>query len=115
MAYGFKIGDFPPGRGGCTILEAVEARERHLEAHWLMKAMQTMAEIPTTFDVEMPEEAFSAQPQVQLRIGDTHLVPDETGQDVPGVLCDGSAQSARAKLLAFIALPLANTSSSAFL
>ena len=90
VGHGFKIQEFPQGRGCKSMLEAVEARERHLEAHWLLKAMQSHAQIPSTFDGRLPEEAFATDQPVPLRIGDTHLVPDETGREVPGVLCEGT-------------------------
>jgi len=89
IAHGFKIREFPQGRGCASILEAVKARERHLEAHWLFNAMGTRTEIPSTFDDRPPEEAFSAKQPIPLRIGDTHLVPDEAGREVPGVLYEG--------------------------
>ena len=38
-----------------------------------------------------------AEPQVPLRIGDTHLVPDVTGQGVLGVLCEGSVSVGESK------------------
>jgi hypothetical protein len=37
IAYGFKIADFVPRRGFPSILEAARARDRHPEAHWLIK------------------------------------------------------------------------------
>ena len=72
------------------MLKAVEARERHMEAHWLMKAMNTRAEIPSTFDDRMPEEVFATDQVPPLRIGETYLVPDGSGKEVPGLLYDGS-------------------------
>jgi hypothetical protein len=89
IAHGFKIPEFPQGRGCRTFLEAVNARERHLEPHLLLKAMNTRAEIPSTFDGRTPEEVFSPDDQPRLRFGDTHMVPDGTGKDVPGVLYEG--------------------------
>jgi hypothetical protein len=90
IAHGFKIQEFPQGRGCTSMLQAVEARERHLEAHWLLKAMETRAEIPSTFDDRTPEEIFAAELPVPLRIGDMHMVPDETGREVAGVLYEGA-------------------------
>jgi hypothetical protein len=85
MARGFKIADFPPGRGATSILEAVEARERHMEIHWLMKALQTQSQIPSTFDDRTPEEVFAPDQSARLRIGETYLVPDADGKEVPGL------------------------------
>lgn len=89
IAHGFKILEFPQGLGCRTFLEAVNARERHLEPHLLLKAMNTRAEIPSTFDSRTPEEVFSTDDHPRLRFGDTHMVPDGTGKDVPGVLYEG--------------------------
>jgi hypothetical protein len=90
IAHGFKIREFPQGRGCTSMLDAVEARDRHLEAHWLLKALNTRAEIPTTFDDRLPEEAFATERHPPLRIGDTHLVPDGSGREVPGILYEGA-------------------------
>lgn len=83
---GFKISDFPPGRNATSILDAYKARERHIEVYWLQRAMGTHNDIPTTFDSRTPEEAFASEPMKRPQIGDTHLVPDGQGNEVPGVL-----------------------------
>jgi hypothetical protein len=87
-AGGFNIDDFPPGRGARSMLEAVRARERHIEVHWLLKAMATHQQIPPTFDDRLPEELLDDMPKERLRIGDTYLVPNAAGEEVPGVLVD---------------------------
>jgi hypothetical protein len=96
-AAGFKIDDFPPGRGARAILDAVHARERHLEVHWLFKAISTHREIPTTFDDRLPEELDGDMPKERLRIGDTYLVPNADGAEVPGVLEDAIVMSGGSK------------------
>lgn len=85
---GFKIHDFPPGRGSRSILDAYKARERHIEVHWLYTATDTHRQIPSTFDDRLPEEAFSDELINRPRIGDTHLVPDGQGSNMPGVLIE---------------------------
>jgi hypothetical protein len=97
LVHGFKIREFPQGRGCRSMLEAVEARERHLEAHWLIKAMETRREIPSTFDDRTPEEVFDADQPPRLRIGDTYLVPDESGREVPGLLYEGTVSETERK------------------
>ena len=64
----------------------MKAREKHRELHWLRKALQTHSSIPSRFDDRLPEETDSEIPQ--LMIGTTYLVPDERGQEMPGVLTD---------------------------
>jgi len=90
MAFGFKIHDFPPGRGAYSILEAVRSRDRHIELYWLLKSMECHSNIPITFDDRTPEETFSVQSVAPLRIGETYLIPDGTGREVPGVLWDAA-------------------------
>jgi hypothetical protein len=97
IAHGFKLQEFPQGRGCTSMLDAVEARERHLEAHWLLKAMEARAEIPGTFDDRLPEEAFTTEEHPTLRIGDTYLVADESGREVPGVLYEGAVLESECK------------------
>ena len=75
-AGGFKIEDFPPGRSAQTMLDLHRARQRHLEVHWLLKALETHQEIPTAFADRLPEELSGDMPEVRLRIGDTYLVPN---------------------------------------
>jgi hypothetical protein len=87
IAYGFKIADFVPRRGFPSILEAARARDRHPEAHWLIKtSLAHSAYIPSSFDDRLPEETFTPPGTARLRIGDTYLVPDEAGREIPGVL-----------------------------
>lgn len=87
MACGFKVDDFVPRRGFPSILEAARARDRHPEMHWLIKAsLAHSGYIPSSFDDRLPEEAFTPPGNARLRIGDIHLVPDEAGREVLGVL-----------------------------
>lgn len=88
-ATGFKIGDFPAERGATRLLDMVDAREKHIEIHWLLKAMQRHHEIPTTFDDRLPEEAFGAMPEGRLQIGESYLVSGPDGQEVEAVLEGG--------------------------
>jgi hypothetical protein len=87
IAYGFKIDEFVPRRGFPSILEAAQARDRHIEPHWLMKTTNAhMGQIPSSFDDRLPEEVFAAARETRLRVGEIYLVPDEAGWEVPGVL-----------------------------
>jgi hypothetical protein len=97
IGHGFKIMEFPQGRGCKSFLEAVDARERHQEPHWLLKAMETRTVIPSTFDDRLPEEVFSSEQVAPLLIGETYLVPDGNGCEVPGVLYDGSVLESECK------------------
>ena len=85
---GFRIHDFPPGKNAKSMLDMVDARERHMEVHWLQKALQAHRDIPTTFDDRLPEEVFGDVPDVRLEIGQTYVIPDAEGNEVAGVLED---------------------------
>jgi hypothetical protein len=97
LGCGFKIDDFMSRQGFPSIIELVRARDRHMELHWLLKAMETHAAIPSTFDDRTPEEAFSLDRTAPLRFGETYLVRDESGQEVPGVLYEGVVQEQERK------------------
>lgn len=90
VAYGFKIGTFPVGRSGASMLELVDQRERHIELYWLLKAMQAHVEIPSTFDDRLPEETFSTERVAPLHIGETFAVPDDKGGTIPATLVEGT-------------------------
>lgn len=88
LIYGFKIPDFMPRGGWGSILAAVKARRRHIELHWLSKAYQSHARIPSTFDERLPEELLLPDEVTRLQIGGRYLVPIEDGTEVPSVLED---------------------------
>ncbi|MTD95449.1 hypothetical protein GIW81_14005 [Hyphomicrobium sp. xq] len=89
VAGGFKIDDFPPGRNAASLLAMHKARKKHIEVHWLFKAIEAHRLIPESFDERLPEETCGALPKERLRVGETYLVPDANGTHVPGVLVDG--------------------------
>jgi len=88
FACGFKIDDFAP-RTPLPLMTLVQARERHIELHWLMRAIENHAQIPSTFDNKTPEEAFHAADLTdRLQIGETHPFRDSSGNIVAGVVVD---------------------------
>ena len=87
FACGFKIPDFGSRTPARSILELVDARDRHIEMHWLCRAMHRQ-NIPNTFDDRLPEEAFGQMEQPRLTIGETYQIPDGNGREVPGVLTE---------------------------
>lgn len=109
FACGFKIDDFAP-RVPLPMLALVEARERHIELHWLMQAIEKHAQIPSTFDEKTPEEAFHASDLTdRLQIGETHQFHDGNGNVVSGVVVDGIVDTGQRKAL--YAFNLANGAS----
>ena len=71
LACGYKIDDFA-SRTGRSILDLALARERHVEMHWLRKAIQTHNVIPNRFDDGLADESADAP---RLLIGSTYAVP----------------------------------------
>lgn len=76
---GFRIPDF---KGGvqATLREAINAREKHIEMHELMRSLEEHSKIPSTFDGEMPQYAFGAATE-RIRIGGRYMVPDAHGTE----------------------------------
>lgn len=85
-ATGFKIDDFPFERKAKTLLEMHRLREKHKEPYALLRAFQEHWDIPQTFDEKLPAEAFGKLEEGRLLIGNSYLVPDSSGTDVPAKL-----------------------------
>jgi hypothetical protein len=89
LSCGYKIDDFASCAGARGILELARARDRHIEMHWLRKALDTHSAIPNTFDDRLPEEKDDHE-MPRLLIGATYLVPNERGEEIAGVLTDAA-------------------------
>ena len=89
LSRGFKISDFGSRTSARSILELVDAREKHRELHWLQKALQTHQSIPSTFDDRLPEE-LNDDSVPRLMIGGTYRIPIEGGQETLGILTDAT-------------------------
>jgi len=85
MAEGFQIPDFKGDTAFRSLREAIEARERHIEMHDLMQSILDHADIPATFDGEIPEFAFGNASN-RLLIGRRYQVEDGNGVERIGVL-----------------------------
>jgi hypothetical protein len=90
LACGYKIDDFASRTGARSILDLAQARERHVELHWLRKALQTHNVIPNGFDDRLADESSDESNAPRLLIGSTYLVPDIDGKEILGVLTDAS-------------------------
>ena len=88
LACGFKISRLCHAEHTTrSILELVDAREKHLELHWLRKALHRQQTVPSTFDDRLLEEPRNnALPR--LLIGSTYLIPLADGREVLAVLTD---------------------------
>jgi hypothetical protein len=85
LACGFKISNFAKRTSAQSILELVDAREKHLELHWLRKALHRQQTVPSTFDDRLPEEPRDNS-LPRLLIGSTYLIPLADGREVPALL-----------------------------
>jgi len=81
---GFQIPDFK-GDAKASLREIIDAREKHIEMHELMKSMTDHSTIPSTFDGEIPEYAFNPD-EPRLLIGERYLIPDQDGVLKPVVV-----------------------------
>jgi hypothetical protein len=73
---GFQISDFKADGAFPNLRAAINARERHIEMHELLNSMRDHAEIPSTFDGEIPEFAFG-EGEPRLFIGRKYIVNDD--------------------------------------
>ena len=85
MADGFQIADFKGDAVFPSLRAAIEARERHIEMHELLRSMKDHTDIPSTFDGEIPEFAFG-EGGPRLLIGQRYLVKDGDGAERLGLL-----------------------------
>lgn len=102
---GFQISDFKGDIPAVSLRAAIEARERHIEMHELIRSVQDHNDIPATFDGEIPEFAFG-DGIPRLLIGQRYLVRDDEGAEQPGVLT--TATVSEEKHQAFCGLTLEN-------
>lgn len=85
MADGFQIPDFKGDAAFPSLRAAIEARERHIEMHELLRSMHDHTDIPSTFDGEIPEFAFG-EGAPRLLIGQRYRIQDDDGTERPGLL-----------------------------
>ena len=105
LADGFQITDFKPETPFPSLRAAIEARERHIELHELLRSMRVHTEIPSTFDGEIPAFAFG-EGAPRLKIGKRYLGKDENGIEYPGLLT--TATVIESERLAYFGLALDN-------
>lgn len=97
VADGFRIPDFGPQTQYTGYAEVLAARERHAAMMAFIESIKTHYEIPATFDGELPSSLTANKSRARLRIGQFYLVPDETGNDVPGRLISASVLASEEK------------------
>jgi len=90
FATGFKIPDFCPDVAFNGYYAALQAREKHCEMFALLESLRKHYEIPSTFDGELPEFAFSGEADVRLQFGRWYTIPMDDGRQVLGRLYEAS-------------------------
>lgn len=102
---GFQILDFKANAVVPSLRAVIEARERHIELHELIRSVQDHTNIPATFDGDIPEFAFG-DGTPRLLIGQHYLVKDGEGIERPGKLTAATVMEAAKK--AYCGLTLEN-------
>jgi hypothetical protein len=85
MVDGFQIHDFKANGAAPSLRAVIDAREKHIEMHELIKSMQDHSGIPSTFDGEIPEFAFDKS-NARLLIGDRYLIKNDQGVERQGLM-----------------------------
>ena len=90
LSEGFQIQDLKIGSTFPSLRTAIDSRDRHIEVYDLIQSMKDHAEVPSTFDGEIPEFAFG-DGEARLLIGQRYMVTDPDGNESPWVIndCDG--------------------------
>lgn len=105
MAEGFQIPDLKLGTTYPNLRAAIDSRDSHIEIYDLIQSIKDHAEIPSTFDGDIPELAFGNN-EARLLIGQRYLVQDADGNESPGLLT--SAVVAEEEKMAYCILSLPN-------
>ena len=93
LVAGCQIPDFGPDVPFSRFKDVLESHARHREMLALVDSMRAHYDIPSTFDGENPALAFEepgAPPR--LKFGETYLIPDESGNEIPARLYDAQVQ-----------------------
>jgi hypothetical protein len=69
----------------CTLRQAIDARERHIEMHEFMNSIRDHSGIPATFDGQIPAYAFNPNLQ-RIAIGERYMMPDKDRVERPALL-----------------------------
>lgn len=100
---GFQIPDFKANIRAPNLRALIDARERHIEVHELIRSAQDHSHIPVTFDGDIPELAFGDAPP-RLSIGGRYMVNDEDGTERPGKLTSATVMESEKKALCGITM-----------
>lgn len=99
---GFKIPEYKTDQP-YPLHDAIVNREKHKDIHHLLKSMERYAEIPATFDGQIPEFAFGAAQQ-RLLVGRHYMVKDGEGHDRVGLMTSATVNEAERKAYCALAL-----------
>jgi hypothetical protein len=100
LVAGCQIPDFGPDVAFSRFKEVLDSRASHREMFALVDSMRAHYDIPSTFDGENPALAFE-EPDAppRLKFGETYLIPDENGNEIPARLYDAQVLEAEKYML----------------
>ncbi len=99
FAHGFKISDFSVNTEFHSIRDVLQSREKHKGMDLLIKSIKEHADIPVTFDGEIPEFRFNDEARKnRLVVGNKYLIPDEQGNNVEGILMTATVSEKEKKI-----------------
>jgi hypothetical protein len=98
FAHGFKIDDFKISTKFYSIRDVLAARAKHKDMDLLIQSIKEHADIPVTFDGEIPEFGFNEAKKNRLLIGNRYLVPDGQGNEAVGVLMTATVSEKERKI-----------------
>jgi hypothetical protein len=100
LVTGCQIPDFGPDVPFSRFKDVIESQERHREMFAFVDSMRAHYEIPSTFSGENPALQFEGpDAPPRLRFGETYLIPDQDGMEIPARLYDALVQEAEGSML----------------
>jgi hypothetical protein len=100
LVAGCQIPDFGPDVPFSRFKEVLESQARHREMYALVDSMHAHYDIPSTFDGANPILAFEGgDAPPRLKFGETYLIPDESGNEVPAGLYDAQVLETEKRMM----------------
>lgn len=80
--YGYKIPDFERPVTYASLLEYLDAKDRHFEVEALFESLKTHTYVPATFDGSIPEFEFGTPQEARLIIGKSYELEVQPGSRI---------------------------------
>ena len=98
MIAGYKIDDLS-GKGFRTLIEAYEAKQRHIDIYKIVKAQEYYFDIPITFDGSMSSEVFQESTN-RVEVGETYSIQNPDGTWTNELITTATAMAAQREIVA---------------